>query len=202
MREPQRVDKNDDSPKIAEPLEESPLGKRATVPDQSPSADERGDPYAEIDDALSEWSSRERAFVEAEAAAKAEREKFIRDFEDISRTLIRPTMEAVIERLRRDGGDGTIDERRSDAFHTPRVILWMSLEGEIATKPRQDRNPFLQLDADVAHRQVDVWEGDMWERQGISQATSPWKLDEISPASVTERIVGILQRAAQHGLGA
>ena len=78
----------------------------------------------------------------------------------------------------------------------------MSLEGEIPAEPRQDRDPFLQLDADVARRRVDVWEGDMWQGQGISQQTVPWQLSEMSPANVTERIIGILERAAEHGLGA
>jgi hypothetical protein len=74
----------------------------------------------------------------------------------------------------------------------------MSLKGEITGAPRQDRNPYLQLDADVAHHRVDVWEGDMWEKQGTSRATSPWQLSEISSESITERVVAILERAANH----
>jgi hypothetical protein len=201
MSEPQNADKNREAVNLAEAQEESLRSQRAAAADQTSSPPAKPDPYLEIDEALTVWSSRERAFVEREAAAKVEREKFLRDFEELSKSVIKPTMESVIERLRRDGGDGAIEERRWDAFHTPRVILWMSLEGEISDKPGQDRNPFLQLDADVAHRQVNVWEGDMWERQGLSRVTSPWKLNEISPASVTERIAGILQRAAQNGLG-
>jgi hypothetical protein len=120
----------------------------------------------------------------------------------MSERVLKPTLEAVIQRLRRDGGDGILRERRSDGVHGPRLTLWMSLEGEISAEPHQDRNPFLQLDADVAHRRVTVWEGDMWQKQGVSQQTAPWRLSEISPAGVTERVVGILGRAAEHGLGA
>jgi hypothetical protein len=201
MSEPQSPDRNREAANLAEAQEESVRSQRAVAADRSSSPAANPDPYREIDEALAVWSSRERAFAEREAAERVEREKFLRDFEELAKSVIRPTMESVIERLRRDGGDGAIEERRSDAFHTPRIILWVSLEGEISAKPQQDRNPFLQLDADVAHREVNVWEGDMWERQGISRATSPWKMTEISSASLTERAVGILQRAAQNGLG-
>jgi hypothetical protein len=63
--------------------------------------------------------------------------------------------------------------------------------------PRQDRNPYLQLDANVMYRRVDIWEGDMWQKLGTSRATSPWQLSDIT--SVTERIVGILGRQPQRG---
>jgi hypothetical protein len=76
----------------------------------------------------------------------------------------------------------------------------MSMEGEIAGSPRQDLNPFLQLDADLANRRIDVWEGDMVENQGTSRATSPWDLSEVTPDSVMERIVDILRRAGTHGV--
>ena len=84
-------------------------------------------------------------------------------------------------------------------MHRPRLILWMSLKGKITGTPRQDLNPYLQLDVDVEHRRIDVWEGDMWEREGTSRATSPWQLDEITSETVTERVVSILERAAGHG---
>jgi hypothetical protein len=186
---------------LAEAREEPPSSRRTEAADPSSSPPTSQDPYREIDEALTVWSSRERAFAERQAAEKVERDKFLQDFEELSNSVIKPSMESIIERLRRDGGDGAIEERRSDAFHTARIILWMSLEGKISAKPQQDRYPFLQLDADVTHREVNVWEGDIWERQGTSRATSPWKVTEISSARVTERVVGILQRAAQNGLG-
>jgi hypothetical protein len=156
----------------------------------------------EVDTALRVWSRREREFAQRQAAEQADLDRFLADFEDISERVLKPTLDAVVQRLRSDGGDGILWERRPDAVHGPRLTLWMSLEGEMSAEPHQDRNPFLQLDADVAHRRVNVWEGDMWQKQGVSQQTLPWHLSEISPASVTERVVGILGRAAQHGLGA
>jgi len=168
--------------------------------DQNGQPSNSADSLSEIDTLLSRRSSKERQIAEQASDAKAGRETFLQDFEETLRQVIRPTMEAVLKRLQEDGGDGAIQERGSDASHSPRVILWMSLEGEISADPHQDRNPFLQLDANSTDKQVDVWEGDMWERQGNSKATVPWKLSEISAESLTERIVRILERAAQHGL--
>ena len=160
------------------------------------------DDLVEVDEALRLWSRRAREFAQRQAAEQADRDQFLADFEDISERVLKPSLQAVIERLRSDGGDGILRESRSDGAHGPRLTLWMSLEGQISSEPLQDRNPFLQLDANVALRRVDVWEGDMWQRQGVSQPTRPWRLSEISPATVTERIAGILGRAAAHGLGA
>ena len=75
------------------------------------------------------------------------------------------------------------------------------MKGEIAGSPRQDLNPFLQLDADPVQRQIDVWEGDMVENQGTSRATSPWALSEVTEEAVMGRIVAILRRAGTHGVG-
>jgi hypothetical protein len=38
----------------------------------------------------------------------------------------------------------------------------------------------------------------MWERQGSSRATCPWKLADITAPVVTERAIAILRRAASH----
>ena len=78
----------------------------------------------------------------------------------------------------------------------------MSLEDGITGTPRQDVNPYLQLDADVGQRRIAVWEGDMWQKEGTSRATSPWGLNDVSTESVTERILEILRRAATHGVEA
>jgi hypothetical protein len=59
----------------------------------------------------------------------------------------------------------------------------------------------LQLDADLVHRRIDVWEGDMVENQGTSWAPSPWALSDVTPESVTDKIVDILRRAGTHGVG-
>ena len=110
-------------------------------------------------------------------------------------------MDQVIEELRKDGGGGLIEEHAADRLHKPRVTLWMSMEGEIEGSPRQDLNPFLQLDADPVHGRINVWEGDMVGNQGTSRATSPWAMSEVTPESVMDRIVDILRRAGLHGVG-
>jgi hypothetical protein len=93
----------------------------------------------------------------------------------------------------------TLEERHLDTLHKPRVTPWMSTQGEVAN-PRQDLNPFLQLDADVANRRINVWEGDMVENQGTSRPTSPWVLSEVTRESTMERIVDVLRRAGTHGV--
>ena len=151
-----------------------------------------------IDEILGHWADRERKWDEERLELKAERERFLLDFEEIARTTIKPAMEAVVQRLQKDGGGGTVWDGESQTTGRPRLILWMSLEGEITGTPRQDRNPYLQLDANVIYRRIDLWEGDMWQKLGTSRATSPWQLSEITSESITERIVGILERAASH----
>jgi hypothetical protein len=93
----------------------------------------------------------------------------------------------------------TLEERHLDTLHKPRVTPWMSTQGEVAN-PRQDLNPFLQLDADVANRRINVWEGDMVENQGTSRPTSPWVLSEVTRESTMERILDVLRRAGTHGV--
>ena len=135
-----------------------------------------------------------------QAQAESERNQFLTDFRDITDSVIRPAMQAAVDRLGKDGGGGLIEERKEDLMHRPRITLWMSLEDAITGTPRQDLNPYLQVDANVGLRRIDVWEGDMWEKEGNSRATSPWELSEVSNESVTERILDILRRAATHGV--
>jgi hypothetical protein len=156
------------------------------------------DSLREIDQIVDHWSHLRQESAEEQANLKVERERFLKEFRDMTNSVIRPTMEMAVERLRTDGGDGLIEEHNSDPLHKPRVTLWMSMQGEVAN-PRQDLNPFLQLDADVANRRIDVWEGDMVENQGTSRATSPWALSEVTPESIMDRIVGVLRRAGTHG---
>jgi hypothetical protein len=153
---------------------------------------------AVIDEILDHWADRERKWAGERLETEAERERFLHDFKEISRNTIRPAMEAVVQRLQEDGGGGIIWDGESRTTGRPRLILWMSLEGEIRGTPRQDLNPYLQLDANVMYRRIDVWEGDMWQKLGTSRATSPWPLGEITSETITERIVGILERAAGH----
>lgn len=157
----------------------------------------QADPLAEIDDVVGEWTDRQQAFVQRQADARAARLQFEHDAEVLAHTVVRPALDAVVARLRADGGDGRVDERPRDDRHPYRLTLWMSLEGTIA-EPRQDRNPYLQLDLDLANRRFNVWEGDMWEKQGSSRDSTPWRLDEITTEAVTDRVIAILERAASH----
>jgi hypothetical protein len=166
---------------------------------QDSAENEREDPISEIDEILEHWSDRQHQFAEREARAQAEAKRFLEEFKELSQHVIKPAMEQLVQRLRKDGGGGLIWEGGSRTMYRPRLVLWMSLDGEIIGEPRQDLNPYLQLDADVAHRRIDVWEGDMWQKQGTSRSTAPWQLIDISTKSVTERAVAILERAAGHG---
>ncbi len=112
--------------------------------------------------------------------------------------MIRPSLQAIAQRLKACGGDGTLVERSRDPFHGLRLTLWMALDREVTVLDRPDLYPYIRLDLDVAHRRFTVWEGDMWERQGSSRATDPWKLGDITGPVVTERVIAILRRAAGH----
>ena len=152
---------------------------------------------AEIDDVLGSWVARRQAFAQRQAEARAARQQFEHAAHDLALTVIRPAFDAIAARLNADGGGGRVDERLADGAHPYRLTLWMSLEEQIAS-PRQDRNPFLQLDLDVPNRRFKVWEGDMWEKQGSSRDSTPWRLDEVTTKAVTERAVAVLRRAASH----
>ena len=151
-----------------------------------------------IDRILGEWTDREEEFAKKADEAKAGREEFLDRFRDVMGCVIKPAMEAIVQRLEEDGGDGAIWEGDSEAMHRPRVILWMSLKGKMSNSPRQDRNPYLQLDLDMARHQIDVWEGDMWENTGVSRATDPWDLRDITPEKINRAVMGILDRATNH----
>ena len=159
------------------------------------------DSVTDIDEIVHHWTDLRQEGVERQAEAEAERRHFLEDFRTNVDSVIRPAMQAAVARLGEDGGGGLIEEREESLMHRPRIVLWMSLDGEIVA-PRQDRNPYLQLDADVGRRRIDVWEGDMWEEEGASRAGSPWELGDVSTESVTKRILDILRRAATHGLSA
>lgn len=175
--------------------------RRVGLPNDDAHSTVAEDPLSEIDQIVHHWSHLRQESADEKAHAEVDRAHFLQEFQTITSSVIRPTMEMAIERLRMDGGGGLIEEHGLDVLHKPRVTLWMSMEGEIAGSPRQDLNPFLQLDADLAHRRIDVWEGDMVENQGTSRATSPWALSEVTSESVMERIVDILRRAGTHGVG-
>lgn len=156
------------------------------------------DSLTEIDEIVHDWSERHHEEAERNSKVADERKQFLQDFERLSVSVIQPTMQAAVDRLERDGGGGLVEEHQGVGGHGPRVTLWMALEGAISGDPREDRNPYLRLDADIPHRMVTVWEGDMWENKGGSGASTPWELGEVSAEGISKRVVGILKRAATH----
>lgn len=123
-----------------------------------------GDPLAEIDTILAELTQRDRQSAEYSAHQLDVEQGFLVEFRKACQHEVRPAMEAVLQRLKRNGGGGVIEahEGGEPRAPTPRLVLWMSLEGELAGEPRADRHPYLQLDAEVSKQQVEVSEGTMW----------------------------------------
>lgn len=163
------------------------------------------DPLAPIDEIEKSWIDGERHRAEeterSAAASSAFSADFTRRFEDD----VRPAMEAIVERLQANGGSGVILERAADGSRrfTHRFTLWMSLFGDIKGTPREDRHPYLRLDADVDKRCVEVWEGDVWRnrRGGTSRKVAEWTLQEMDGPHVEREAIEILRRSAAGGTG-
>ena len=157
------------------------------------------DPLAEIDQLIRTRRDEDEESADRAAQVLADRSEFSDEFKRVCDVQVRPAMEAVIERLRKNGGGGVIEERAEDLARNQahRLTLWMSLSGEIVGTPRPDRHPYLQLDATVAKRVVTVSEGDMWQGRGGGRSgkAGEWQLSEITTALVTETILGIIRRA-------
>ena len=155
------------------------------------------DPLAEIDRLMQKRCADAQRSTERSAQLSVDRSRFSTDFASACEHVIRPAMDAVLGRLRRNGGGGVIDERPADRQgKSHRLVLWMSLEGEVDGAPREDRHPYLRLDADVEKRSVTVSEGDMWQgRGGRSGKTGEWQLAEITAALVTGEILAVLRRS-------
>jgi hypothetical protein len=181
----------------------APLAGKAHRPAHSMNGSPRSDApdaLGEIDDVLDGWSARRRIFRRQQVEAEDERQEFIRHAEGLASSVIQPMLEAIAQRLRACGGDGTVVERQRDPFHGLRLTLWMALDRKVAVLDRPDLYPYIRLDLDVPRRKFTVWEGDIWERQGSSRPTSPWGLTDITGPVVTERVVAILRRAASHNV--
>jgi hypothetical protein len=73
----------------------------------------------------------------------------------------------------------------------------MSFSDEITGAPRQDRHPYLQLDAEIDRRSVTVSEGDMWRGHGGNRSgkSAEWQLTELSADRVIGELLGIIRRA-------
>jgi hypothetical protein len=158
-----------------------------------------GDALVEIDHIMQKRLDDETRSAEHSAQIRADRAEFSVMFTQVCADRVRPEMEEVLGRLRKDGGGGLIEEQledlRFDRAH--RLTLWMSLSDEITGSPRQDRHPYLRLEADVGKRCVIVSEGDMWQGHGgnSSGRTGAWQLSEITGDVVAQEAVAILRRS-------
>jgi hypothetical protein len=127
-------------------------------------------------------------------------QKFLDEFAKACATEVRPAMDAVLERLRQLGGDGLVEEHSGGEarFPNPRLTLWVSLKGEIVGEPRLDRFPYLQLEADVERRKVQVDEGDMWRGAGghSSGRVGAWDVDELRRDRIIKELLAVALRAA------
>jgi hypothetical protein len=129
------------------------------------------------------------------------RQGFLDQFHATCTSVVRPAMEAVVTQLRQDGGDGLIEEHPGGEprVSTPRLTIWMSLQGPIVGTPRPDRHPYLQLDADMDHRIIRLTEGDFWHDSGAGHSGSAgtWKPRDVTRALVLQELLAIVGRSAQ-----
>ena len=157
------------------------------------------DPLAEIDQLMQNRLRREKETADRGVQLLAARADFAAAFDKVCAQQVRPAMETILERLRSNGGGGVIDERPEDIsqHHTHRLTLWMSFMGEINGAPRQDRHPYLQLDAEVDKRSVTISEGDMWQGHSGNRSgkSAEWQLEEITAGRVTQELLAIIRRA-------
>ena len=158
------------------------------------------DPLDRIDRLMKLREEESRRSSELNDQLVLDRSQFYRRFSQVCTEGVLPAMATVLERLRLKGGGGLIEERPEDLrlHHTHRITLWMSLEGPIDGSPRQDRHPYLQVDADTERRVVILSEGDMWLGAGGSRSgkVAEVTLDEVTPSFIIEQAVAILERAA------
>ena len=161
---------------------------------RSESADEA---LEELDDIVEQHRIRHRAEDAQAAGVEHGRRAFMDCFDYLCATQVRPAMVAAVDRLRSDGADGVIAVHPGGEprFRHPSIVLWMSLEGEVAEPYREDRCPYLRLEADIGRRCVQVWQGDMWEGSGTSGPLGDWDLSEITSTRVEQAIVEVLRRA-------
>ncbi|MGI8753959.1 MAG: hypothetical protein ACR2MN_16925 [Acidimicrobiales bacterium] len=159
-----------------------------------------GGPLAEIDEIVAGVSQRDRQATERGMHEMEVQREFLDEFTTTCRREIRPAMESVLRQLHRSGGGGLIEEHNGGEtrIRTPRLTLWMSLEGDIVGGPRPDRDPYLQLDADAAQRDVKITEGDMWRGAGAGHSgpTAVWQLSDITAERITQELADIVRRAA------
>ncbi len=159
------------------------------------------DPLTDIGAVVAALKQRDVLSAESAAQVLEGRGAFFDEFRAICQGVVRPAMEAVLDRLRMEGGDGLIEEHPGGEprVSTPRLTLWMSLQGPIEGAPRQDRNPYLQLDADVVDRVIRLTEGDSWRGGGAGHSGSAgtWKPADVTDALVIRELADIVRRSAR-----
>ena len=171
------------------------------MPSSTPSgAGGADDPLVEVDEILEQRAERLRQAEDRTEVEQARRRQFLDDFAAVCEREVRPAMEAVLDRLRGDGGGGFIEEHPGGEprYPLPRLTLWMSLAGAIPGPGREDRYPYLRLDADATHGYVQVAEGDMWQGGGTHKSgrAGTWQVSEITSDLVEHTILDILRRSA------
>jgi hypothetical protein len=162
---------------------------------------EAGDPLSELDRILASWARKDREAAEL-AAKRAARERDLKQeyldrFIDACRKEVEPAMQAVRGRLKLNGGEGIIEERLDGdgTVHSPRLTLWMSLEGDIVGKPRRDTCPHLRIAADVTRREVHVSARDADDSSGGNGVRKYiWQLSDLTHDRITHELVSIVWR--------
>jgi hypothetical protein len=166
----------------------------------------KGAPPASVADLLAGFgpvvaavAQRDRDSAELTADKLEAGQKFLDDFANACEREVRPAMNAVDQELQKLGGGGLVEEHPGGEarFKKPRIILWMSLEGEVGV-PRLDRYPYLLFEADVDARKVMVDEGDMWRGAGGNRSgrVGAWEVPELTGERIIGELLAIAQRAA------
>jgi hypothetical protein len=162
--------------------------------------DQTRDPLDDLTAIVAGVDRRQEAADERGATELAEGRAFHAAFDAACATTVRPAMEAAVARLRAAGADGVVQVHPGGEarFRTPRIVLWLSLDGPLVGIPREDRNPYLQLEADVAEQRVQVDEGDAWHGGGGGRSgrVATWTLDQVTTERITTEIVAVARRAA------
>jgi hypothetical protein len=180
---------------------QSSLTSPSAAPSKAPSEDVASDDLlVGFDEVLAQVAERDHQESERGEEEREEREAFLTAFQEACQSQARPAMEVVIERLTAHGGGGVIEEHPGGEprFRHPSLILWMSLEGGIVGEPRVDREPYLQLEANVAGRNIEVTEGDMWRGAGGKRSgpVGHWQLSELTKDRVIQELLAIARRSA------
>jgi len=165
-----------------------------------------GTPPASVADLLAGFgpvvaavAQRDRDSAELTADKLEAGQKFLDDFAKACDKEVRPAMNAVVQELQKLGGGGLVEEHPGGEarFKKPRIMLWMSLEGEVGV-PRLDRYPYLLFEADIDVGKVQVDEGDMWRGAGGNRSgrVGAWEVPELTEERIVGELLAVAQRAA------